>query len=100
MYRRLSEIWRGDIPLAQAFWQYGVVYGLAINFAFSALALLAHAAFGSIVLTAIVHFAAVPYNLLVFAGVWRSADRHAGPSWQAGLAKAAMAAMFTVLLFV
>ena len=84
--------------MSQAFWRYGVVYGFAINLALSALALLAHVMFGSIVLTGLVHFAAVPYNILAFAGVWRSADRHTGPSWQAGLAKPAIAAIFVALL--
>ena len=100
MFRVLAQLWRGELPLPQAFWRFGIVYGLAINLVLSALALLAHVAFGSMVLTGIVHFAAVPYNTLAFAGVWRSADRHTGPSWQADLAKSAIVAMFVALLVV
>ena len=98
MINLMGQLWRGDLPLSQAFWRFGVLFGIAINLALSALALLAHVVFGSIVLTGIIHFAAVPYNALVFAGVWRSADRHTGPSWEAGLAKAAIVAIFVALL--
>lgn len=100
MINSLGQLWRGELPLPQAFWRFGVVYGLAVNLAMSALALLTHVVFGSIVLTGIVHFAAVPFNMLTFVGVWRSAAGHTGPSWQADLAKSAIVAVFLALLIV
>ena len=58
--RPLRRLWRGELPLAEAFWLWAVLgaigYALAAWIAGYALS--------------------IPYNILALVGVWRSADRY------------------------
>jgi hypothetical protein len=67
--------WRGRVPLGRLFWRDMLLVGSAINVAsaLAALMLLAHGA--SMAVGAGVHFAPVPYNLFLFAAVWRASQR-------------------------
>ncbi len=98
MLTSLKRFWRGEVPLRQAFWGYAVVYGLTVDLACAALALLLYLALDAPYAAAAVHFAPVPYYILAFIGVWRSADRHAGPMWHRTLAKGALFPLFIALL--
>lgn len=98
MLTSLKRLWRGEIPLAQAFWGYAVIYGLTVDIACTALALLLYLAFDAPYAAAAVHFAPVPYGILAFTGVWRSANRYAGPMWHGTLAKGALFPLFIALL--
>lgn len=81
---RLRQLWRGEVPLEEAFWTFAVLYGLAVNLlsSFAFLALIA----GDRPLLALVagYGPSVPYNVVVLVGVWRAADR-AGSSPRADL---------------
>lgn len=78
----ILALWNGQLPLAQAFWLYAVLYGFLANL-FSAIATLAALSAGaSAVLAAAIHFLPLPYNIVSGIGVWRSAGRYRGnPVW-------------------
>lgn len=88
--RKITDLWRGDLPLGDAFWEWAVLGGLLVNVATSLtfvwlitidlplLALLAG------------YGLSLPYNLWATVGVWRSAARHEGPALQADLARGAV----------
>lgn len=82
----MLRLWRGEVPLADAFWSWAVIGGFAVNLAstFASLALFTQGR--TMEALAAGHVVAVPYNLLAGVGVWRAAARYDGP---AGLARAA-----------
>ena len=83
----LRRLWHGELALADAFWNWAVFGGLAINVATSALFLFLIMA-DRPVSAFIAGFApSVPYNVIVTVGVWRSAERHAGERRWADLAR-------------
>lgn len=75
MLRLITDLWSGRTPLPDAFWTYAVFWGFIINMATTLVSL------GLIVAevppwtAVVVHFAPLPWNLLVLVGVWRSAAR-------------------------
>jgi hypothetical protein len=84
---RLSRLWRGEIALPDAFWNWAVLGGLAINVASSALFLFLVTA-GQPILALIAGYApSVPYNVIVSVGVWRSAESYGGERRWADLAR-------------
>lgn len=83
----LRRLWRGEIPLSQAFWNWAVAGGLAVNATTSILflTLIMH---DRIVAAFIVGYVfSVPYNIVVAVGVWRSAGRYEGERRWADLAR-------------
>jgi hypothetical protein len=79
--RFVVDLWRGDVPLATTFWEYGVIYAIFVN---------AFASIGSLMLWSadealwglIVHFAPAPYDLFMMVAVWRAAGKYRGkPEW-------------------
>lgn len=88
----LRQLWRGELPLQTAFWNWVVLGGLIVNLASSAAFLLLMTADQLIAALVVGYGLSVPYNILVSVGVWRSADRYDGePRW-ADLAKIATVA--------
>jgi hypothetical protein len=83
----LHNLWRGEIPLARAFWTYAIVYGGILNLLATAgaFALIADDAATPWVLVA--YFLPVPYNVFVVIAVWRSAARYEGAQHWAELAR-------------
>ncbi len=82
-----GRLWRGELPLSQAFWNFAVIGAFAVNLGTSAL-FLALLMNGYTVAAFIVGYAlSVPYNVLVAVGVWRSADRYQGERRWADLAR-------------
>lgn len=86
----LRRLWRGEVPLARAFWEYAIVYGLLLNLAttiasFALFAAKAPAAYG-----VMLFLLPLPYNLLALVAVWRSAGRYRGPRHWADLARIAV----------
>ena len=74
----LGRLWRGELSLDSAFWNWAVIGGLIVNGLSSAL-------FAYLIMAELPIWAAVagysfsvPYNVIVAVGVWRSADRHDG----------------------
>lgn len=72
-------LWRGEIPLARIFWTDMLTIGTAINVA-GMIAAIALFLSGQVVAGVVVHFAPVPYNLLLLLGVWHAAQRE-GSEW-------------------
>lgn len=92
----LRRLWRGEVSLAQAFWEYAIAYGLLLNLATSVAAFALFAAKAPALYGAAFFLLPVPYNLLVLVAVWRSAGRYRGPRHWADLAR--IAVLFWVLL--
>ncbi len=67
----LARRWRGQQPLPTLLWRDMLVWGTAINLAFSAAALVMLAAGAPSSLAVLVHFAPLPWNLFIVAAVWR-----------------------------
>jgi len=93
----IGRLWRGELALGDAFWNWAVFGGVIVNlsgtFAFLVLLMAGHSTAGFIVS----HAVSVPYNLLVLIGVWRAAGRYTGrPVW-AGLARTVTAIGAVVL---
>ncbi len=83
----LWRLWHGELALADAFWNWAVFGGLAINVASSALFLFLIMAERPISAFIAGYVLSVPYNVIVSVGVWRSAERYAGEQRWAELAR-------------
>jgi hypothetical protein len=83
----LCRLWRGELALPDAFWNWAVLGGLAINVASSALFLFLIIADRPISAFIAGYAFSVPYNVIVSVGVWRSAERYAGERRWADLAR-------------
>lgn len=74
----LRRLWRGELPLAQAFWGWLVLGGILVNGATTALNLILVTR--DLALTGLVvgYAISVPYTLVALLGVWRAADGYTG----------------------
>jgi len=87
MFRLIKRLWAGELPLAQAFWNYAVVYGFLLNLVTHVVFLVLLLNDAHAILVALLVALPIPYNLLAIVGVWRSAARYAGPETWAILAR-------------
>ena len=76
----IKKIWNGELPLVKVYWLYGVAVGLVLII-FSLL--IKDYPTALILLT----FALIPYQILVFVGIWRSANAYTNKKVWAVLAK-------------
>lgn len=83
----LRRLWRGDLPLTEAFWFFAVGYGLLLNLATSMLFMAVLVNDGSLAVLVASFLLPIPYNVLMVVAVWRSAGRYAGPKQWAELAR-------------
>ncbi len=84
---KLRDLWNGELPLPDAFWNWAVIGGLIVN-VFSSLLFLVFITLDQLVLALIAgYLPSVPYNFLVCVGVWRSAARFDGERQWADLAR-------------
>ncbi len=83
----IRRLWRGEMPLAEAFWTWAVVGGLLVNGGTTALSLVLVERDLPILAIAGGYLLSVPYNILAIVGVWRSADHHPGDSRHAETAR-------------
>ena len=93
----IHRLWLGEVPLAQAFWTWAVLGGIAVNASTKILflALLMH---GQTVAAFVAGYAVpLPYNVVVAVGVWRSAARYEGDRRWADLARVVAVAGMVVL---
>jgi hypothetical protein len=83
----LRRLWQGDLPLPQAFWNWAVAGGIAVNVLTSVLFLVL--IMGDRVVAAFIagYALSVPYNIVVSVGVWRSAGRYEGERRWADIAR-------------
>ena len=83
----LYRLWRGELPLSDAFWNWAVFGGLAINVASSALFLFLIWVDRPISAFIAGYAPSLPYNVIVTIGVWRSAELYVGDRRWAELAR-------------
>jgi hypothetical protein len=97
MTRYIRQLWNGELPLSRVFWNDMLVVGTIVNIA----ALLAAVGLWVAGIPAwlgfAVHLLPVPYNMLLFAGVSRSAAREQ-PQWS-WIASSIAGLWFVVMLF-
>jgi hypothetical protein len=93
----LRRLWRGEIPLAQAFWTWTAIGALLLNASTTLAFLLLIMAEWPLTALVANYAISVPYNIVAGVGVWRAAGRYAGnPQW-ATLARIASTAGLVVL---
>jgi hypothetical protein len=85
-----ARLWRGEIPLGRAFWEFAVLDGTLANLFTTIASLSLLAADAPAAIAVVVHFLPLPYNLLMVVAVWRSAARYGGPRLWADLARLAV----------
>lgn len=83
----LGRLWRGELPLESAFWNWAVLGGLVVNVVSSVLFLFLIMAEQLIAAFFVGYALSIPYNILATVGVWRSADRYEGERRWADLAR-------------
>ena len=85
--RKLHSLWRGELSLFDAFWNWAVIGGLLVNGVTSGLFLIL-AVNDQLALAVIAGYAvSIPYNILASVGVWRAAGRYRGERHWADLAR-------------
>ena len=72
--------WRGEIPFKRVFWFDMLLVGTLVNLAAAALSLILFGLDAPAATAIAVFFSPLPYNLFLFAVVWRAAER-AQSSW-------------------
>ena len=95
--KSLRRLWTGDLPLTDAFWNWAVIGGIAVNMVTS-LAFLILVAVGQPAAAFLAGYAlSVPYNILAVVGVWRCAARDPGDPRRANLFRLITLVGMTVL---
>jgi hypothetical protein len=97
---QLRELWRGDLPLGQAFWEYAIAYGTIANLVATGAAIAAATLGLPDVVALCIFFSPLPYILTAVLGVLRSANKYQGPAEWATIAKIAVIAWGALMVFV
>ena len=84
------RMWRGEEPLALAFWQYAIVFGLVLDVAHIFLVWAVNSSHAPGVVLAVVYLLPVPYYLFAAWAVWQAAARYDGPPRWAQAARGAI----------
>lgn len=87
--KRFVRMWRGELVLDDAFWNWAVFGGLIVNVTSSVAFLFLIVADRHAAAAVIGYVFSVPYNIAVVVGVWRSAARFDGDQRRADLARIA-----------
>ena len=93
----LRRFWRGQVPLGEAFWLWGILGGGVLNLfgtLFAVMLLTSGAPTWLVVALIIVH---IPLNLFLLVGVWRSAGGE-GVSGNARVLTRACMSVWVILL--
>ena len=83
----MRMLWKGQLPLARAFWEYAILYALLGNLCATGAALGALALGLPTALAIGIFLLPVPYIVVAVVGVWRSAETYRGPPHWATLAR-------------
>jgi hypothetical protein len=94
---KLGALWRGELPLDEAFWTWAIGIGLVVNLTTSILFLALITADRPWAALFVGYALSVPYNVLAGVGVWRSAARYDGPTLHAELARIGTVVLMLVL---
>ena len=97
MFKSVTRLWNGEIPLPEAFWNWAVFGGLIINLMSSAAFLFLIMAERTVAAAIAGYLFSVPYNVVVVVGVWRAAPRYDGEQRWADLARIVTVAGMVVL---
>jgi hypothetical protein len=87
---RVRALWNGEVPLADAFWNWTIIYGSFLNLLTTAGALAAITLGWPGWLAVVIFFLPLPYNFLMVVAVWKSAARYAGGAFWAQAARIAV----------
>ncbi len=93
------RLWRGEEPLARAFWDWGILGGLLVNMATSFAFWLLLSDDQILPAYLIGYGLSNAYNLLIGVGIWRSVGREvtdAGRAWRIRLVTLALLALAVV----
>ena len=78
----VRRLWRGELPLVNAFWDWAVIGMLAVNLSTTFLFFVLLSQGWTLAAFAVGYAFSVSYNLLVAVGLWRAAGRYDGaPRW-------------------
>jgi len=96
----MGRLWRGELPLSEAFWTHAIICVAVANIVATAAALGLLAAGLHPAAAVAIYIAPFPYVVAAVVGVWRSADREAASPEIATLARWSASAwgMMMVLL--
>lgn len=94
---QFKSLWRGDLRLGIAFWNWAVLGALLINVSTSILFLVLLTADHPWPALIVGYGLSIPYNIVALVGVWRSAARHDGPKLHADLARGTSLIVLTIL---
>jgi hypothetical protein len=84
---KIRRIWKGELELEAAFWNWAVLGGLVVNLS-SSVCFFALIMNGYPITALIVGYVmSVPYNVLVAVGVWRATGHYPGERRWADLAR-------------
>jgi hypothetical protein len=98
--RRIVEFFRGGLPLARAFWVWGILGGGIVSLFSTLFALALVAASAPAWLAALAFAAHIPWNVVLLVGIWRSAGRPEVSPAAANLARLTILAWVLVLSIV
>jgi hypothetical protein len=93
----LLVLWRGDLPLREAFWTWAVTVGLLVNIVTSVLFLILIIQDLAWAALLIGYGVSLPYNVVATVGVWRAAVRYDGAAIHADLARGATVLLIAAL---
>jgi hypothetical protein len=71
----LRRFWRGDVPLGEAFWLWGILGGGVVNLFTTLLAAMLLTFEAPAWIAAAMFTAPIPANIALLVGVWRSSAR-------------------------
>jgi hypothetical protein len=83
----MKALWRGELPLVRAFWEFAILYVAPANVCATGAAFALLAADMPTALAVVVFLLPLPYVLVSIVGVWRSAASYRGPPYWAMLAR-------------
>ncbi|WP_337876074.1 hypothetical protein [Elioraea sp.] len=69
----LMRLWRGEVPLEQAIWTWGVLVALPVNIVTTVGTFLLIAADRPFAAFFVGYVMSIPYNVLALVAIWRSA---------------------------
>ena len=95
----LSALWKGELPLGQAFWEYAIAYGTTANIVATIAAIAAAAAGLPDAIAIVIFLLPLPYILTSVIGVVRSANKYQGPRNRADMAKVAVILWGAAMVF-
>jgi hypothetical protein len=95
----IASFWRGEAALARVFWEYAIAWGTLLNLLGTGAALVVFIKGGPDWLGLLLHFAAVPYNVLMVVSIWRAAAREDGTAL-ANFARPVSLIWFVVMLVI